>query len=130
MMMDNIQKRKKEIIQVLFEGIRNPVVASALHQHCNPYLTVISFILNAMEKPESRELRKDTESEEQRVMLGHVIEWIQIQVKNMKKLLGADDQILQNVDFAEISDIKPIYCKTLEMFETNPLIGQERVKEF
>jgi hypothetical protein len=31
MMMENIQKRKKEIIQVLFEGIRNPVVASALH---------------------------------------------------------------------------------------------------
>jgi hypothetical protein len=44
-----------------------------------------------MEKPESRELRKDTESEEQRVMLGHVIEWIKIQVENMKRLLQRKD---------------------------------------
>ena len=114
----------------MFEGIRNPVVASALHQHCNPYLTVISFILNAMEKPESRELRKDTESEEQKIMLGHVIEWIKIQVGNIKKLLQGEDQILSTADFSQIVDINPIYCKNLEMFETNPVMGPERVKDF
>jgi FixJ family two-component response regulator len=58
-LLENISRRKREIIQVLYEGIRNPVVASALHNHCFSYLTVITFIINAMEKPEDREHRRD-----------------------------------------------------------------------
>ena len=59
-LLETIQKRKQEIIEVLYEGIRNPVVASALHQHCYSYLTVITFIINAMEKLDDRENRRDT----------------------------------------------------------------------
>jgi len=46
--LDEIQKNKEEILSVIYEGIQNPVVASALHQHSEEYLTVIMIILNSM----------------------------------------------------------------------------------
>jgi len=46
---DNIQKSiakyKKEILQVIYEGVQNPVVASALHQHSEEYVVVIIGLL-------------------------------------------------------------------------------------
>jgi hypothetical protein len=74
----------------IYEGIRNPVVASALHQHANPYLQVISIILNAMDDPE--EMEKPTYrgfSQEMADLINNVIAWLQIQIQNMKKLFSS-----------------------------------------
>ena len=34
---------------VINEGIQNPVVASALHQHSEEYLTVVVYLLQSLE---------------------------------------------------------------------------------
>lgn len=49
----SIQKYKNEILMVINEGIQNPVVASALHQHSEEYLTVIVYILQSLEAGEA-----------------------------------------------------------------------------
>jgi hypothetical protein len=116
-MQENIAKRKTEIIQVLYEGIRNPVVASALHQHCNPYLTVISFIMNAMEKPDDHPRGLDTSSE-QHQLLSNVVDWLVIQVGNIRKIVQADFGEIANKD-----DINPVYCNSLELFEVKPKLS-------
>ena len=43
----SIEKYKADIMMVIYEGIQNPVVASALHQHSEEYVTVIMYVLSS-----------------------------------------------------------------------------------
>jgi hypothetical protein len=43
----SIEKYKADIMTVIYEGIQNPVVASALHQHSEEYVTVIMYVLSS-----------------------------------------------------------------------------------
>lgn len=43
---------KEPIMQAVYQGIENPVIASALYQHNLDYLMAVISVVNAMEKPE------------------------------------------------------------------------------
>ena len=47
----SIEKYKGDIMTVIYEGIQNPVVASALHQHSEEYVTVIMYVLSSAAEP-------------------------------------------------------------------------------
>lgn len=40
---------ESEIMSAVYEGIENPVIASALYNHSNDYLTAVISVVNAME---------------------------------------------------------------------------------
>jgi len=56
----SIEKYKGDIMTVIYEGIQNPVVASALHQHSEEYVTVIMYVLSSAAQPAQVDDRTNT----------------------------------------------------------------------
>jgi len=56
----SIEKYKGDIMTVIYEGIQNPVVASALHQHSEEYVTVIMYVLSSAAQPAEVDDRTNT----------------------------------------------------------------------
>jgi hypothetical protein len=56
----SIEKYKDDIMTVIYEGIQNPVVASALHQHSEEYVTVIMYVLSSAAEPAAEDAQTKT----------------------------------------------------------------------
>lgn len=113
----SIEKYRGDIMTVIYEGIQNPVVASALHQHSEEYVTVIMYILNSSVKPEDIDNQTHTGKQISEI-LKVVIKCLRIQIDNIQKLQNRDETGSSLVEGkTEMNDIKPVYCKDLNLFE-------------
>lgn len=115
----SIEKYKAEIMTVIYEGIQNPVVASALHQHSEEYVTVIMYILSSSTKPEDVDNQTSTGKHISDI-LKVVITCLRIQIDNIKKLQSQNEtssSLVEGSENAEMGDLRPAYCSNLNLFE-------------
>ena len=102
------------------------MVASALHQHSNPYLQIVVIILNAMDSPEEQEqVGYRGFSADTAALVDKVVSWLLLQIRNVKVLLGLEDNQTQRSSlieeagksFQDVADILPRYCDNLRLIE-------------
>ena len=102
--MKSLDKYKEEIMTLIFEGIQNPVVASALHQHSEEYVTVIMCIISSIIRADEANQFKMTK--EITSVIEVVNDCLKIQVNNIKRQLISSDSSLDEVN--SISDLNDI----------------------
>ena len=113
----SIELHKSEVIQMIQEGIQNPVIASALHQHSEDYIMIFTFILHSTAI--AKTLNPQTQMGEETTKLVQNINCcLIIQIENMFALLKDNQHSsLETVKFNEMEDLVPYYNKSLTLFE-------------
>tara|TARA_B110000285_G_scaffold220323_1_gene271938 strand:- start:95 stop:1159 length:1065 start_codon:yes stop_codon:yes gene_type:complete len=121
-----VKERAAQINRTITEGVSNAVVASALHQHSNPYLQIVVIILNAMDSPEEQEqVGYRGFSADTAALVDLVVSWLLTQIKNVEKLLQLDDSQVdgsslieeKGKSFQDVDDIVPKYYNELRLIE-------------
>ena len=47
-LMQAIEGSRTKVLELIMEGLQNPVVASALHQHSEDYVTILVCLINSV----------------------------------------------------------------------------------
>ena len=118
-----IAQNKTEILQLVCEGIQNPVVASALHSHSQDYISVVIALLNSVGMSKDTDPTTNVGSSFMTV-IETVIKCLKIQVENIDKILSTEQQassLVENTSakekLSDYDDIQPHYRSNLNLFE-------------
>lgn len=110
-------------MQLVKEGLYNPVIASAMHQHSEDYVSIMVQLINSdgISKCSVPDLIVNDFFLD---VIKETVKFIKVQILNVNALLIQEDSGSSLVDdekrmnLSDLDDIKPSYSKNLCLFES------------
>jgi len=88
-----MMKRKDELLRIAYLGIQNPVVASALHQLSDEYISMVLVMVNGLQPDDDpRRLLFPEKSNELFIVMKNITLFLGVQVRNLKILLSQREE--------------------------------------